>query len=104
MAARAKADARAGWAGRRMRWIIDERSSRDEGLGVTWRDWLAGLGPWGSLTESDARTCGVGLSWDSARLCPIRENLGLTCPCVDKSTCEVDSTVSCGLILSWILG
>ena len=27
---------------------------------------LQGLGPWDLVTGSDARSCGVGLSWDSA--------------------------------------
>ena len=66
---------------RRMRWIIDERQSRDKGLDVTWWDWLSGQDLWESAAGSDARTCGVGVEWDSGRrCCPVPWNLGsLTC-------------------------
>ena len=33
-----------------MRWIINERPSRDVGLDESWWDWLKGLGLWDSVT------------------------------------------------------
>ena len=36
--------------GRLLRWIIDERPSRDEGLDDTWWDWLIEVTFFGSLT------------------------------------------------------
>ena len=54
---------------RRMKWIIDDRPSRDEGLDVTLWNWLKGQGPWGSATGLGAGSCGAGLSLDSTRRC-----------------------------------
>ena len=48
---------------RRMRWIIDERPSGDQGLDDTWWDWLKGLDLWDSATGFDSRCCGVGLGF-----------------------------------------
>ena len=70
-----------------MRWIIDERPSRNVGLDKTWWDWLKGLGLWDSLTGLDAR------SWRSCDTLLISSwEFGLndeSFDWVDKSTCEM---------------
>ena len=52
-------------AGRRTRWIIDERSSWDVGLDEIWWDWLKPLGLWHSVTEPGSRSW-VGVLFDAA--------------------------------------
>ena len=62
--------------GRRMRWIIDERSSTSEDPNGTWRDWFKELSLRDSVTGLVARICGVGRVWELVRrCCPVPETL-----------------------------